>query len=92
MDSFLPIWFIYFFFINLFISIDLTKLTDGQSFLPNSGQYLNKNWTCFASKIEQFRIFAVTVLATLPIRTASQGESFAFIAPLFSGLRSSENP
>lgn len=26
-----------------------------------------------------FRIFVSTVLATLPIRTASQGESFAFI-------------
>ena len=29
------------------------------------------------------RTFVLTVLATLPIRTASQGESFAFIAPLF---------
>jgi len=25
--------------------------------------------------------FVLTVLATLPMRTASQGESFAFIAP-----------
>jgi len=31
--------------------------------------------------IWKFIIFALTVLATLPIRTASQGESFAFIKP-----------
>ena len=32
-----------------------------------------------APKNQQIRIFVSTVLATLPIRTASQGESFAFI-------------
>lgn len=31
-----------------------------------------------APKNQQIRIFVSTVLATLPIRTASQGESFAF--------------
>ena len=42
----------------------------------------------FASKLAHLRTFVLTVLATLPIRTASQGESFAFIALLFFGKTS----